>query len=717
MIQYSYTFDPETRTLTPSGDPVNVKGDTNVVQIVFTMPASYEGLALSSYVWRVFYKIAMNTKLDEVRFHQFTDQTTEGENLVLTWTVTNSVTEFAGHLGFALSGTLTDTGGNVTNRINSIPAYERIEPTIGGGSYTEDDAEIEGIKDFLVGIQEAAEAAQAAAETAAAEAEASAARAEQIADELEPYKSLAIVESASGDPATFTDGSNGVPMKSVSVGIDPVQDLNGYEYPWVGGANKNLLDVFGRTISNSDTVTTIRAESCSASFSGSSIVATSLQEWAKLRFRLDTSLLVSGQSYTLSAHFTNPSGRNVGVGWLVPDSGVSWTVGTLSTNTDFESRVSFTYNGDTIILLGVMVNNSASASTGTVTVDKIQFEKGSSATSYVPYSNICPISGWDAVNVTRAGKNILYNPITQTISSNGVTFTQRDDNKVVINGTASSNAYYNMYTWDNIDDTLYGALKGKSIKLVNLCGVSGIRLSFATRDANNAEQMTIAENNTAITTIPEEATTLYIAVRIAQGTTLTNFVLEPMIVFSEVEDTNYEPYNGQTFPISLTSAGTVYGGTLDVATGELVVDRKMVNVGSLNWYKRSSGTYQRFYTEVVADIVTPSSQSVHIDIISDSYRTADNFSALLQTNGAIAVNTTGAINITDSNYSTANDFKTARKDVQIVYPLATPLTYTLTPTQITSLLGVNHIWADCGEVAVEYVADTKMYIDKIVASL
>lgn len=42
---------------------------------------------------------------------------------------------------------------------------------------------------------------------------------------------------------------------------------------------------------------------------------------------------------------------------------------------------------------------------------------------------------------------------------------------------------------------------------------------------------------------------------------------------------------------------------------------------------------------------------------------------------------------------------------QVVYELATPVIYELTPPTITTLLGINNIWADCGEVAVKYPRD------------
>ena len=50
----------------------------------------------------------------------------------------------------------------------------------------------------------------------------------------------------------------------------------------------------------------------------------------------------------------------------------------------------------------------------------------------------------------------------------------------------------------------------------------------------------------------------------------------------------------------------------------------------------------------------------------------------------------------------------------VCYELATPQTYQLTPQEaITTLLGQNNVWVDCGPVSVEYPADTKLYIQKI----
>lgn len=710
MIQFSYTFDPETRTLTPSGDPVNVKGDTNVVQIIFAMPASYEGLALSSYVWRVFYKIARNTKLEEVRFHQFTNPTTEGENLVLTWTVTNSVTEFAGHLGFALSGTLTDTGGNVTNRINSIPAYERIEPTIGGGSYTEDDAEIEGIKDFLVGIQEAAEAAQAAAETAAAEAEASAARAEQIADELEPYKALAIVESASGDPATFTDGSNGVTMKSVSVWIEPVQDLHGYEYPWVGGAGKNLLPPFANetvggvtaTVDNNGVVT----------LNGSCTASASLRQ----------TLLLKAGSYRISGAYGN---SDFYTGSTMAQSNRFYV--TVSGRNYFDNTtggMQFTLDADTDVTVGIafVVTSTTGITFNNSKVYPMIRLSSVTDSTFAPYSNICPISGWDEVKVTRTGKNLLdldayvvntnFNRSTGAKTATGVAVTATSaDGYTVPTGGRTREASIKLPP--NTDKITISA----NITSTSTTTASGYIYEYdedgvLIGKSHGLGALSTGTYRKAYAIVSTDCKYVYLRIGSSvRGVTVTYSNL--MIMAGDVTTTDYSPYASQTYPISLTSAGTVYGGTLDATTGELVVDRIMIPFSSFTGWGYNA-PYFYAYSPTGARLKAAGDTN----IISDIYKNAGAVAVASMPNGTIKGRASdNTIYVHDDRATTTSALLALIGDNQTCYTLATPLTYTLTPSQITSLLGTNHVWADCGEVAVEYVADTKMYIDNIVASL
>ncbi len=55
---------------------------------------------------------------------------------------------------------------------------------------------------------------------------------------------------------------------------------------------------------------------------------------------------------------------------------------------------------------------------------------------------------------------------------------------------------------------------------------------------------------------------------------------------------------------------------------------------------------------------------------------------------------------------------------QVVYPLTTPITYQLTPTEIRSLLGINNVWADCGAITeLKYTRDLNLCINDIIARI
>ena len=85
-----------------------------------------------------------------------------------------------------------------------------------------------------------------------------------------------------------------------------------------------------------------------------------------------------------------------------------------------------------------------------------------------------------------------------------------------------------------------------------------------------------------------------------------------------------------------------------------------------------------------------------------------------------AVNTSGANDIVylpmngEGGYKkTQTEWIALAVDVQIIVNLASHQTYTLTAPQIALLLGENNIWADTGDMAVEYIADTKLYIQTL----
>ena len=60
------------------------------------------------------------------------------------------------------------------------------------------------------------------------------------------------------------------------------------------------------------------------------------------------------------------------------------------------------------------------------------------------------------------------------------------------------------------------------------------------------------------------------------------------------------------------------------------------------------------------------------------------------------------IYIINHSYTDSNAFKTAMSGILLAYPLATPIVYQLTPTQINNLLGLNNLYSDTGDLSVKY---------------
>ena len=198
-------------------------------------------------------------------------------------------------------------------------------------------------------------------------------------------------------------------------------------------------------------------------------------------------------------------------------------------------------------------------------------------------------------------------------------------------------------------------------------------------------------------------------VRPISGWTGANVVVSPT---TDAQD-------GTTYPISWQAeAGTVYGGTLDVTTGLLTVTMAEVDLGTLTWLY-DSGDHSRMRASL-NDVKRPSADTDIANILCSQYRTdsVSNIYNHIHDKSIGLLNSNNFIWVYDSAYSNPNEFQADMSGVQLVYELATPQTYQLTPTQVALLLGQNNIWADTGDVqSVEYQADTKLYIDKKIAAL
>lgn len=161
-----------------------------------------------------------------------------------------------------------------------------------------------------------------------------------------------------------------------------------------------------------------------------------------------------------------------------------------------------------------------------------------------------------------------------------------------------------------------------------------------------------------------------------------------------------------------TQAGTVYGGTLDVVTGVLTVDRASVDLGSISWIYQSGYTYPYFQGNMPADCVSGPDAPNQVSVICSAYEGITNMTATsFRTenhncqcclNSAVS---TKRLLVQNSAYTDGATFRTAMNGVQLVYDLETHITYQLTPMQVAALV-TNNVWTNAGDVTVSYTTDT-----------
>lgn len=333
-------------------------------------------------------------------------------------------------------------------------------------------------------------------------------------------------------------------------------------------------------------------------------------------------------------------------------------------------------------------------------------------------TNIRLISGWTECKVTRAGKNVLHNYPART--SSDITFEYDNaQNCYRIYGTPI-NTFVSSYCIGGgavfIETNLLPSVEYvfsmtgdvpaviKKIQLEVLYddNTSDLFLAgvpFTLQKESTRQRVRWYDNNNVG---PE-----------FNSANTYDIKLYPQLELGSAA-TAYEPYRGDIYTVAFGSAGTVYGGTLDVTTGKLTVDKAKIHVSAsdfVSWFPQ----YKQAYTGA---IVT----GAKVDLDAASY-ICDMFKPVAvnkrnENIGNFACLVTSATCVAcSSSAESLEDFKSLIPNgIDIVYELATPIVYHLTPVEIRTLVGQNTIWADTGDVMVKYATtDTKAFIDKYIA--
>ena len=147
-----------------------------------------------------------------------------------------------------------------------------------------------------------------------------------------------------------------------------------------------------------------------------------------------------------------------------------------------------------------------------------------------------------------------------------------------------------------------------------------------------------------------------------------------------------------------TEAGTVYGGELDVTSGVLTINTLTKTIDGVNeqvggvWGATTYGyaVYVNMPVNKTANTICDKFKYTNKGYINMELYTYVGGSGTQQTWTFILPNTV-------TSKAEANDWF-SNNPTTLTYPLDSPTTVQLTPTQVKSLLGNNNIWADTGDI-------------------
>ena len=196
-------------------------------------------------------------------------------------------------------------------------------------------------------------------------------------------------EETTGNPITITNGSASA-LVECKTDIEPIQDLHGYDKPWAGGAGKNKLVVTASLPTTINGITFAWNEDGTLNVSGQASGEVFL--WVNGGTGI---ILEDNTAYTMSVEGLGNSQR-IEVQLCERETSGSGLTYDFSRNADGNGNFT-TKSG--WYMRDARIHISSGADFRTPLNLKMMVELGSTATTFEPYANICPISGHSSVTI------------------------------------------------------------------------------------------------------------------------------------------------------------------------------------------------------------------------------------------------------------------------------------------------------------------------------
>lgn len=477
------------------------------------------------------------------------------------------------------------------------------------------------------------------------------------------------VVEVSGNPIEFTCERKQI-ANDVEVEVEPIQDLNGYSYPWVGGAGKNLLDV--STFSNQSHLGVDFTKNVDSSGNIWGIY-TNHSATADISLTIKEFTLQAGTYRVVGT----PSGGGANTYFIrVGKQNDSYICA------DLGSGENFTLSEDTTIRVKINIKSGVDVSNLLFKL-MVTTDTSASYNSFAPYTNICPISGRTEIGILGCGKNLANQNGTNT--DNGYVHSS------FIN--ADGEVQSALGSWDILEYIMVKPSTTYKISGLTVTSVNG----YAEYDINKSmvAHGVISSNPFTLVT---SANTKYIRINRKYDTDLTVQVEE------STQTTTYSPYT-ESNDLTISLGQTVYGGTLDLENGVLVVTYKKIVLSTssqLTNFVASSqyGAYAKIQN--TNDCLATDTSKVYGYCSMCEYVSRDNCLITANQNRLWSDDYVHIRASVQSNVSTVEELFTIFKDAEICYEVATPINVNLKPEQIKLLQGVNNISTSGDNIKLKY---------------
>lgn len=344
-------------------------------------------------------------------------------------------------------------------------------------------------------------------------------------------------------------------------------------------------------------------------------------------------------------------------------------------------------------------------------------------------SNVRAISGWTEMPITQTPKNLLGGmKFAENLKRYVPQATIYEEDQLVVfqapHATVNIPPFYGVTQMPFKKNTQYTFI----ITLSKSSGVSAsesnLRVVYTDGSTDLIPNATAVNTKTQVRFVTDAGKTVWYLGKINASGTTRLYYNECGIFEGVINAEDFEPYVGKTYTIEFPdSAGTVYGGSLTVredGTGRMTVDCGFVTYdGSSDEViqKINNASYNRYTLTTPSDSFLPAVQTndwVHFNWLITSTAAA-NYNGNLITNHRFNI----YLPLSDSNFTSVAAFRSylASHPLQATYPLADPITYDLTADQVRTLLfstlkGLNSIWADTGDISIEYHADPTLFVEQ-----